>query len=170
MKVRRTRSKSCVTASVSWGYYNDPRFDRINDQYLPDSGEGGSKATQAVTAVNKLVYRWYNDGDVYDNRYGLGGWGNDLSSYANWLHRYTPAKNILERIYKIYSESQYEDLLQEVADLILDEEMLAEWADTPTVGSIYECNGPFEFMEYDEDEYDDEWEDEFDDYDDEYDE
>ena len=45
---------------------------------------------QAVTAVSKLVYKWFNDGDVYDNRFALPGWANDLSSYANWIEKYIP--------------------------------------------------------------------------------
>ena len=66
---------------VNWSYYN--KFKPINDKYLPSYGEGKNKAEQAVTVVNKLVYKWYNDGDVFDNSYYLEGWGNDLSSYAN---------------------------------------------------------------------------------------
>lgn len=150
-----------VTASVAWSYYNNPEFDTINDKYLPDSGEGDSIATQCVTAVNKLIYKWYNDGDVYDNTHGLEGWCNDLSSYANWLHKYTPAANILEGIYTINTESEYEDLLKDVADMLLDEAWLAEWADVPAADSVYTCKGPFQFEEIRDDEYDD-----YDDYED----
>ena len=72
---------------VSWDYYN--KFKDINEKYLPDEGEGDTLASQIVTAINKLVYKWYNDGDVFDNvNSGLQGWANDLSSYANWLDKY----------------------------------------------------------------------------------
>ena len=87
--------------SVVWDYFNI--FHDINDKYLPDSGEGDNMATQTVTAVNKLVYKWYNDGDVYDNSTasGLDGWGNDLSDYANWLAKNIDGcKDILDRILK----------------------------------------------------------------------
>ena len=70
---------------VDWSYYDKPEFKAINSEYLPARGEGETKATQIVTAVNKLVYKWYNDGDVFDNTGALSGWANDLSSYANWL-------------------------------------------------------------------------------------
>ena len=43
------------------------KFEPIIDKYMPDIGEGDSLASQMVTAVNKLIYKWYNDGDVYDN-------------------------------------------------------------------------------------------------------
>ena len=82
--------------AVDWGYYD--KFDGLNDKYLPISGEGETKATQIVTAVSKLVYKWYNDGDVFDNTFHLEGWANDLSSYANWLYEHTDADNILANI------------------------------------------------------------------------
>ena len=149
-----------LTEEVDWSYYNDPRFEELDDKYLPDSGEGDTKATQIVTAVNKLVYKWYNDGDVYDNvNSGLNGWANDLSDYANWLYKYVPAsKPILETIEGIYTESEYEDLLKELADTLLTEEFLAQENEEPKVGSIYECSGPFQFNEHwdDEEEYENE--------------
>lgn len=51
--------------SVDWGSYN--KYDDILEEYLPSTGEGDSLASQMVTAVNKLIYKWYNDDDVYDN-------------------------------------------------------------------------------------------------------
>ena len=73
--------------SVDWSYFD--KFDGIIDKYLPTKGEGETKATQIVTAINKLIYKWYNDGDVFDNTYHLEGWANDLSDYANWLYENT---------------------------------------------------------------------------------
>ena len=90
-----------INEGVDWDYYD--RFNELNDKYLPSQGEGETEATQAITAINKLVYKWYNDGDVYDNvNSGLSGWANDLSSYANWLHKNIDgASEILERIFEL---------------------------------------------------------------------
>ena len=112
-------------------------------------------ATQAVTAVCKLVYKWYNDGDVYDNRI-MDGWCNDLSSYANWLAKYVDAKSILDRIFECYGESEYEDILKDLADEVLDETRLESLSKVPAVGSIYDCEGEYVFNEYDEED-DEEW-------------
>lgn len=141
--------------TVNWDYYNTEKFDRIDDMYLPVRGEGKTMATQIVTAVNKLVYKWYNDGDVYDNTYHLGGWMNDLSSYANWLHKNTNenVKKILEKISDCY-EGEYEDLLKELSDTLLDEDVLKEYNKRPAVGSIYDCEGVFRFEEPSEDDDD----------------
>ena len=40
-------------------------------KYLPNRGDGDSRGTQAATAISKLVYKWFNDGDVFDNTFGL---------------------------------------------------------------------------------------------------
>ena len=152
--------------SVDWNYYSDPGFKEVERLYLPDRGEGDSKASQIVTAITKLVYKWYNDGDVYDNTGHLEGWANDLSSYANWLYKYVPSlRVILDRVYDCYGDDDYEDLLKDLAEIIRHTENLEKYTDKPTVGTIYDCDGPFEFREdgwEDEDEYEEEemWEDE----------
>ena len=138
--------------SVNWDYFN--RFEDIDQEYMPDIGEGETLASQTVTAVNKLIYKWYNDGDVFDNVHSnLRGWANDLSSYANWLYKYVPGKTqtILKNIYGMDETSDYEYLLKELADYCLNEDLLQSLK-TDKQGSIYRCDGPFEFNE---DEYKD---------------
>ena len=88
--------------ATNWDYFD--RFEGIEDKYLPVQGEGETKASQIVTAVAKLVYKWYNDGDVFDNTHHLEGWANDLSDYANWLDKCTnlKASGILAKIKNCY--------------------------------------------------------------------
>lgn len=139
--------------NVNWNYYN--KFEEIIHKYMSARGEGETKASQIVTAINKLVYRWYNDGDIFDNTYGLSGWANDLSSYANWLYTYVKeSRVILERIYDIYSESQYENLLKDLADKLLTKNVLEQFSNVTKQGSIYECTGPFVYAD---DYYEEEW-------------
>ena len=142
--------------AVNWDYFN--KFDEINDVFLPVRGEGDTKATQIVTAVNKLVYKWYNDGDVFDNTGYLTGWVNDLSSYANWLYQNTDVhvQEILDGVCDCNADD-YEELLKELADTLLDTDVLEEYDKESKVGSIYDCEGPFKFVE-DEDEDEDEYE------------
>jgi len=151
--------------SVDWSYFN--KYQGIDDMYLPRSGEGDNMATQIVTAVTKLVYKWYNDGDVFDNTYTLPGWANDLSSYANWLYKNCPpAKRVLVGISACDTEGDYEDLLKDLADRCFDEDLLAGYAEKPVVDSIYTADGPFKFEErYDDEDYDEDdypYEDEYD--------
>lgn len=139
--------------AVNWSYFE--RFSSLTVKYMPVSGEGDTVASQAVTAVNKLVYKWYNDGDVFDNTsaHGLQGWANDLSSYANWLTKYTDRADCLYAIFDIETESQYEDLLKELADTVFDEDWLKD-AERPSEGTIYDCDGSFRFEDtsYDDEE------------------
>jgi len=146
--------------SVEWNEFD--KFVPLEDKYLPPQGEGDNKATQLCTAVTKLVYKWYNDGDVYDNTGYLEGWANDLSSYANWIYKYIPeAGGILEGIFECRNDSDYEDLLYDLCEVTQTEEFLGELEKEPKVGTIYNCNGPFKFVEnYGDDEDDEYWEDE----------
>ena len=141
---------------VAWSYFN--RFDSITDTYMPDRGEGDTMASQAVTAVNKLVYKWYNDGDVFDNTYNLEGWANDLSSYANWLYNYCPiCRDILIKIHDAYSDEDYENILAELASTVLNENYLSTNLNKPKKDSIYDADGPFEFSYRHEEDEDDYW-------------
>jgi len=135
---------------MNWNYFE--KYEAINEKYLPLMGEGTSKASQIVTAVNKLIYKWYNDGDVYDNRYWLEGWCNDLSSYANWLRENANAY-YLDRIDEAYTGEDYEAILADLADALLDEEFLKTQAILSTVGTIYDYDGPFKFVEVQDEDY-----------------
>lgn len=135
--------------SVEWNYYD--KFEEITDKYMPSSGEGETKASQLVTAINKLVYKWYNDGDVYDNTYSMDGWCNDLSSYANWIYKnYPESQGILENIANIITDEEYEQILKQLADTFYKEPFLTEENKKSAVGTIYKCEGYFRFEEYEE--------------------
>ena len=141
--------------AVDWGYFD--KFEDVIDKYMPSRGEGETKASQIATAVNKLIYKWYNDGDVFDNTHHMVGWANDLSDYANWLYENTKnAWKILNKISTCCNDGEYEELLKELANELLNEEYLAEQNKEEKVGTIYDCNGKFK---YEEPTYDDEEED-----------
>lgn len=142
-----------------WSEFN--KF-KNSGKYLPDRGDGTSKGTQAATALSKLIYKWYNDGDVFDNRYNLEGWANDISGSANWLYYYVPeTRSILNRIKTISSKGEYTDLLYDLAELV--DPKIPALNREPKVGDAYDEEGPFEFEEYSDDE-DDEYDEEYDDY------
>ena len=152
---------------ISSSYFN--KFDDVLSEYLPARGQGPSKAAQMVTAINKLIFKFYNDGDVFDNTHLLTGWANDLSSYANWLVKYIPiTKPILDGVEDCVDESDYAELLVELADRFLTPDFVSSLESEPAEGDIYNCSGPYEFVLRDEDEDDDIEYDQDDDSDDEY--
>lgn len=139
-----------INESVEWSYFD--KFSDVIKKYMSSRGEGETLASQIVTAVNKIIYKWYNDGDVYDNvNSGMAGWANDISSYANWLDKYCkPASRILDSIYNCNNDDEYENILKALADKCLDEKYLATM-EQPKQGSIYNCNGQYQFKEESDD-------------------
>ena len=56
----------------NWGNLpaeQDKEFNDWYDQYVPACGKCNTLAGEIIRAINRLVYRWYNDGDTVD-RYG----------------------------------------------------------------------------------------------------
>ena len=142
-------------------------FDEFknSDDYLPVEGDGDTMGTQAATAVSKIIYKWFNDGDVYDNNYILKGWGNDISGSANWLYEYIPeTRKILLRIKTCKNKDDYTNLLYDLINVV--DPMIPELNKKERIGNAYFEDGPFEFNddeedddeynEYDEDEDEDE--------------
>lgn len=141
----------CFRSIESLSKWEDDKSNEMVDMYMLPRGEGETMASQAVTAVNKLVYKYWNDGDTYDNSNGLG-WVNDLSSYANWLLAYIPEKTeCLTWIFDADCYWEYEKILAELQrNILVDEEFLRGLSGKEKVGSIYECDGPFIFTEREE--------------------
>lgn len=150
-----------------WNWNDFDEFDDIINRYMPSRGEGNTMASQIATAVNKLVYKFFNDGDVFDNNYILRGWLNDLSSYANWLANHVNgAEEVLDRISKCTCCDDYAELLYDLCVVCLGETYLDYMNNFEKVGSIYEEDGKYSFVEYkysdDEEEYEEEeYEEEF---------
>lgn len=142
----------------SYDSYDFDKFSGIIRQYLPNQGQGHTRAAQIVTAVNRLIYRWFNDGDVYDNVHGMYDcYGEDLSNEANWLSQYCPpATKVLKRIYDADSDSAYETILYRLATACLDAEDLEAASQDPSMGSIYDCRGEYAVDELDDEDFDDE--------------
>ena len=135
------------------GWNEFDKFSETLEKYLPAMGEGETMATQIATAVCKLVYKWFNDGDVYDNTGALDGWCNDLSSYANWLHKYM-GLTCLEDIHGAWNDDDYEEILYAMCVWMADENLLTEMDKREKVGSVYDCDGEFRFEEYEDE---DDW-------------
>lgn len=140
---------------VSWDYFN--KTDDLCHKYLPRTGEGDNYAEQIVTAISKLVYKWYNDGDTYDTK-NMSGGANDLSSYANWLAKYVDgAKEILDRVISndFYWDDAdaYEDILKDIVDNYMTEEFLEQASKSEKVGTIYNCDGDYSCEDNDEEDW-----------------
>ena len=143
-----------MTKKYCWDDFSEKNFPN-SDKYLPDSGDGDSMGTQAATALCKLIYKWFNDGDVFDNNYGMEGWMNDISGSANWLYKYIPETNdILDRIETIGCDADaYVELLYDLISVV--DPMIPELLNKPKVGNAYNEDGYFSFEIHNDE--DDDW-------------
>lgn len=142
------KMKKRITESHDWDEFSKD-FPN-SDEYLPSRGDGDSMGTQASTALCKLVYKWFNDGDVYDNTHGMDGWANDISGCANWLWTNIPeTREVLERIEDIGDdEDAYVDILYDLCAIV--DPMIPSLLDREKKGDAYNGRGPFKFIEWQE--------------------
>ena len=58
--------KDLQTLMVEFNSLTDENssYGILTDKYLPSEGQGENKASQLVTATNKIIYGWYNNGDT----------------------------------------------------------------------------------------------------------
>jgi len=135
---------------------NEPLFDKL----VPGQGTAETLEGEMLRAVNRLVYRYYNDGDKYNEGYGTETAGPAHSFLVNAVHPLrAKMDSIMDEEFK--SDGEYERMLKEVLGLILDyiESKEGEYTKN-TQGDIFNYPSEFENMEEEED-YDD-----YDDYDD----
>jgi len=145
-------------------------FLNLADKEMPGSGDGDSRLTQWLVAVNKLSYKWWNDGDVYDNTGHHKGWANDISGSANWLYSYMkPEYGAVLK--SVHTEHDYDKLMKQIESisngLAKDEAFVEKLRKEPKVGDPYDEEGPFRFVDHDDDDYDESDYDEDEDEDDE---
>ena len=135
------------------------KYYDVLSQYLPDTGEGDTMVTQLSTAVNRIVYRWFNDGDTI--------WTEECQSFADWLwQNIARIDAVIDDMNQYmfagspYIEDRtlsgiYEDCLKEILDIAADRDLLNDLDSRPANGSVYDCEGAvLEVMErYSEDDY-----------------
>ena len=134
---------------------NEPLFDKL----VPVQGKAETLEGEMLRAINRMVYRYYNDGDKYYEGYGAETAGPAVSFLVNAVH---PLRSEMSRIMdgKILSDNEYENMLKEALGLILDyiEGKEGEYTKN-TQGEIFDYESEYE----DDDDYYDDYEDD-DDY------
>lgn len=61
-----SKNKKLISGKSSY----EDKFEALFDEYVPRSGKSDSLGAEIIRAVNKIVYRWYNDGDIFFMGYG----------------------------------------------------------------------------------------------------
>ena len=47
-----------------------PKFEKLTEQYMPKQGEADNQLGEMLRSINRVVYRYYNDGDMWNKGYG----------------------------------------------------------------------------------------------------
>lgn len=116
--------------------------------YLPVSGKADSLAGELIRAINRIAYRFYNDGD----QVGIGYGKETCNPAARFLMEKgnKEIKELAASIWQIYSETAYEKLLEILAGAAADYvEQTPELRNTPT-------DDMWDYYDKDED-VDDDW-------------
>ena len=140
---------------------NEPLYDAL----VPGQGKADTIQDETLRAINRIVYRYYNDGDKYFEGYGTETAGPAHSFLINANH---PLRSAMVKIFNEPSnDSSYERMLADALDMILDHIESRQGKYTPnTAGDIYDYESEFEDFEDEEEDYD--YYDNYDDYEDEY--
>ena len=52
------------------GWPKNPKFEKLTKQYMPKQGEADTELGEILRSINRVVYRYYNDGDMWNRGYG----------------------------------------------------------------------------------------------------
>tara|TARA_R110000751_G_scaffold243134_1_gene343353 strand:- start:46 stop:489 length:444 start_codon:yes stop_codon:yes gene_type:complete len=96
----------------------ETRSDVLFGKLVPGSGNAGTMEGEMLRAINKIVYRHYNDGDYFFTGYGCETAGPAHS----FLIQGCPLSYKLKPIFvkAITYTSDYEKVIYEVLEIILD--------------------------------------------------
>lgn len=135
----------------SWGHLSetdDAKFDELFDKYVPACGKANTLGGEIVRAINRIVYRYYNDGDTVDRYYGNDY--NLLRACDTFLNMYCPAYHSLSNINELEYEKHLCDRLKKVLDYLIANPNVFE------IPNSIDCiaNAPYEPWEYDDEDYD----------------
>lgn len=97
---------------------NEERLSKLFDELVPDMGKAENLAGELVRAINRIGYRFYNDGDMVNIAYG--------KETCNAPARFLMAKGNQEiadltvALWEIFSEDAYEKVLDTLEGAVAD--------------------------------------------------
>ena len=135
----------------NWGYLSETdraKFDELCDKYLPACDKANTLGGEILRAINRIVYRYYNDGDTIDWYYG--GDYNLLRACDTFLNMYCPAYYSLSNINELEYEKNLCDRLKKFFDYLIANPNVFEIPNS--IDSI--ANAPYEPRESEDYDYD----------------
>jgi len=134
----------------------EDRNQPLYDELVAGSGKSDTMEGEMLRAINRIVYRYYNDGDEYHTGYGTETAGPAHSFLVNTN---TGVRSAMNMIFK--NGTNYEETIVDALEHILSHIEAKQGKYTPnTAGDMFDYEAEFEDDTYEEDDYDD-----YDDYD-----
>ena len=99
----------------------EKRHKPLYDKLVPNSGNAGTLEGEMLRAINRIIYRYYNDGDYFYTGYGI-----ETAGYAHaFLTQHpSPLQSKLESLFNrsvdVKGDEEYEKVLNEALELILN--------------------------------------------------
>ena len=84
---------------------------------VPLNGKSDTTEGEMLRAINKVFYRWYNDGDYFYEDYGI----ETAGAAHSYLVNESQLKEKLTELFNDITDKEYEKVLIEATDLVLDE-------------------------------------------------
>ena len=135
----------------------EDRNELLYDKLVPGNGDAETVEGEMLRAINRIIYRYYNDGDEYFTGYGIETAGPAHSFLVNANH---PQRAAMKKIFG--DGTDYEQTIKDALDTILDyiESRQGKYTKN-TLGGIFDYEPEFEEEEDDYDDYDDYDDDEY---------
>jgi len=130
------------------------RNEILYKKLVPDSGKSDTVEGEMLRAINRIIYRYYNDGDYYHTGYGTETAG---PAHSYLINSENPLAGKLNSIFDGYSiNKDYERMIVKAFELILGyiEQQESTGNLQPNDEDMFEYES--EFMDEEEDE---EWDD-----------
>ena len=139
---------------------DNKEFEALFDQYVPDQGHADTVGGELIRAVNKIVYRYYNDGD----RVGVDYGNETCNPAARFIETNTKLEPLASKLWDYRPNEEYEkvlaDLMQETIK-ICKEDNLFNKSNTDDMNNYTDpIDSKWEDDEEEWYDYSDDWEDE----------
>lgn len=135
--------------------YINEDCQKLFDELVPASGPSNCVAGELIRAVNKIGYRFYNDGDHIGRDYG----NETCNAAARYLISNTQNKQgeLVKAMWGLADEDEYEKLLISLEDEVTEYVMSHPELREKETDDMLDYDDPDDYR-YDEDEDEDEYE------------
>jgi len=130
----------------------EKRNDALYGKLVPGMGKADTQEGEMLRAINRIIYRYYNDGDEYFRGYGTETAGPAHSFLVN---ANTGVRSAMEKIFG--DGTNYEETIQDALEHILSHIEAKQGKYTPNTEDMFSYEAEFEDEEdYEDDYYDEE--------------